>query len=149
MVIVSSGNLSQIPSSVTMVDGSFDPLHDGHVLYFERASELGHPVLCNIAPDSYTLTKHRILLPRESRARLIDAIRFISFVLLEDCSTAAVLDLVRPRVYAKGSDWRERGGIPFDESQVCMKLGIKVVYLETVRNSSTKLLDAFDNDEHD
>ena len=34
-----------------MVDGGFDPLHEGHIAYFAAAAELGVPVLCNLASE--------------------------------------------------------------------------------------------------
>ena len=36
-----------------MVDGAFDPLHQGHVEYFNRAREIGGALLCNIAPEAH------------------------------------------------------------------------------------------------
>jgi len=51
-MIVDSRGLSELARKVVMVDGSFDPLHDGHIAYFAEAAALGMPVLCNIAPDS-------------------------------------------------------------------------------------------------
>ena len=45
----------------------------------------------------------------------------------------------------KGNDWLARGGIPEKEKNVCQELDIKVVYLDTVLNSSSALLDAWQN----
>ncbi|NBX51841.1 hypothetical protein EBT25_18345, partial [bacterium] len=46
-MILSFEALSQYENQLTMVDGSFDPLHEGHIEYFRLASELGFPVICN------------------------------------------------------------------------------------------------------
>jgi hypothetical protein len=43
-------------------------------------------------------------------------------------------------MYVKGNDWIARGGVPTEEQQLCDELGIEVKYLETVTNSSSKLL---------
>ena len=123
-----------------MVDGSFDPLHDGHIEYFRQAAGLGLPVLCNVAPDSWTKTKHPVMLEQAKRAVVLDAIRYISYVVVAGISTAATLEAVRPKVYAKGSDWKARGGIPHEEQSICDQFGIEVVYLDTVLNSSTQLV---------
>lgn len=123
-----------------MVDGSFDPLHDGHIEYFRQAAGLGLPVLCNVAPDSWTETKHPVMLELAKRAVVLNAIRYISYVVVADISTAATLEAVRPKVYAKGSDWKARGGIPREEQSICDQFGIEVVYLDTVLNSSTQLV---------
>lgn len=121
-----------------MVDGGFDPLHAGHVKYFEEAAGLGLPVLCNVSCDAYVATKHPVLLPERQRVALIDAIRWIAFVHLSRTTTAAVLEELRPRYYVKGGDWRDR--LPAEEVDVCRRNDIEPVFLETVIESSSGLL---------
>ena len=59
-MIVGYKDLRQYRKKVAMVDGGFDPLHQGHIEYFARAREVGGTLLCNIAPDSYTAAKHAV-----------------------------------------------------------------------------------------
>ena len=139
-MIVDSRGLSELARKVVMVDGSFDPLHDGHIAYFAEAAALGMPVLCNIAPDSWTQSKHRILLPQAVRAVVIDAIRHVSYVHASELTTNEVLQLLKPRMYVKGNDWLARGGIPATEQSTCTANGIEVVYVDTVHNSSSRIL---------
>ena len=139
-VIIEFAELRELSGRVTMVDGSFDPLHDGHVAYFRAAAELGRPLLCNVATDDWTRTKHPVLLPRERRVRVIDALRDVAYVHAGEQSTAEVLRELIPAVYAKGVDWRDRGGIPQIEAEICRELNIELCYLDTVLNSSTELL---------
>lgn len=124
-----------------MVDGSFDPLHEGHVAYFEAAARIGKPVLCNITSDEWTSHKHPVLLAQASRAKVIDAIRFITYVHSAVGSTRDVLEQLRPHAYVKGTDWLTKGGVPNEESSVCEQLGIKLQYVDTVLNSSTRLIE--------
>jgi len=128
------------PLSCVMVDGSFDPLHEGHIQYFKEASGLGLPVLCNVAPDSWTVEKHPVLLEISRRARVLEAIRYITFVLVGCESTHQALEIVKPRFFAKGSDWLAKGGIPNVELDTCAAQGTEVVYLDTIYNSSTDLI---------
>jgi hypothetical protein len=51
------------------------------------------------------------------------------------------LEQLRPIAYIKGTDWLQRGGVPQDEVEVCQKLGIKIQYVDTVLNSSSKLIE--------
>jgi cytidyltransferase-like protein len=124
-----------------MVDGGFDPLHPGHVEYFRAAAELGAPVLCNVAPDTWVARKHPPLLSQAERGALIDAIRFVDYVHLAAGSTEDVLRALAPRYYVKGADWR--GRLPDDQLAICAERGIEVVYLDTVRDSSTAILERY------
>ena len=139
-MIVTTEQLHKYVGQLAMVDGSFDPLHDGHIAYFRAAAAVGHPLLCNIASDKWTSSKHRVLLSQQQRGVVIDAIKYVSFVHLSATTTLNVLELLQPKVYIKGSDWVARGGVPSEEKEICQKLGIEIMYLDTVTNSSSRLL---------
>jgi cytidyltransferase-like protein len=140
-VIVTFEQLPQLRGTVAMVDGAFDPLHRGHIEYFRAASELGVPVLCNIASDRYVSTKHPPLLPEDQRAAVVDAIRYIRFTHVNRFDTETVLRELRPRYYVKGKDWE--GRLPDEQVVICREHGIGIVYLDTVLDSSTRLLQQF------
>ncbi len=139
-MILTTDQLHNFAGQLVMVDGSFDPLHEGHISYFRDAAEFGLPVLCNVAPDVWTVSKHAVLLSQAQRGIVIDAIRYISYVHLALASTCNVLELLRPRIYVKGNDWLARGGVPADEKLLCHRLGIEIKYLDTVSNSSSRIL---------
>ena len=142
-MIIGWEELPNFAGKVTMVDGSFDPLHEGHIAYFSAAADLGKPVLCNVANDAWTSRKHAVLLPQSTRAAVIDAVRFISYVHCSDRPTVDVLRQLRPYMYIKGADWRNRGGVPPEERELCEALAIQVTYVETVLNSSSRILSRF------
>ena len=142
-MLLTTDQLPQYRQQVAMVDGSFDPIHDGHIGYFKAASELGVPLLCNVAPDSWTVTKHPVFLEQQQRGVVLDAIRYITYVHLSGLATVEVLRLLQPKFYVKGNDWVDRGGVPQVEADVCVDLGIEVVYLPTVTNSSSRILHTF------
>jgi cytidyltransferase-like protein len=137
-MIVSFEQLEPLRHTVAMVDGAFDPLHHGHVEYFRAASELGAPVLCNVASDRYVRTKHRPFLTEQQRATIVDAIRYISYTHIYQVDTETVLRQLRPKYYVKGSDWRDR--LPAEQIAICAEHGIEVVYLDTVLDSSSRIL---------
>jgi cytidyltransferase-like protein len=141
-MIVASDDLPDYRGQVTMVDGAFDPIHPGHIAYFEAAAQLGPPVLCNVSSDEYVSRKHEPFLSQEERAAIIDAIRWVEYTHLSRMSTNEVLRLVEPGSYAKGADWR--GRLPEEELATCAQLGIAVVYLDTVLDSSTAILERYD-----
>jgi cytidyltransferase-like protein len=124
-----------------MVDGGFDPLHAGHIRYFRAAAALGLPVLCNVSADDWVSRKHPPLLPQAERVEVLDAIRWLEYVHLSTGSTASVLRELQPRYYAKGADWE--GRLPPEEVAVCTDVGTEMVFLDTVTDSSTAILDRY------
>ena len=124
---------------IGVVDGAFDPLHRGHIEYFREASRLGVPILCNVASDSYVSTKHPVFLQDVQRAAIIDAIRYIDYTHINPYDNAsAVIRELRPRYYIKGTDWRTK--FPQAEIEACAEHGVELVYLDTVLDSSSKIL---------
>ena len=122
-----------------MVDGAFDPLHRGHIEYFRAAAQqLDVPLLCNVASDRYVRTKHVPLLAEDDRAVVVDAIRFITYTHINQFDTETILRQLRPKYYVKGRDWE--GRLPPDQVIICREHGIEVVYLDTVMDSSTRIL---------
>jgi glycerol-3-phosphate cytidylyltransferase-like family protein/SAM-dependent methyltransferase len=140
-MIVAFEELKTHRGKVTMVDGAFDPLHLGHLEYFERAGGLELPLLCNLAPDRYLEGKHHPLLPAIERAKIIDALRAISYVHVNSLETDKVLEELRPKYYVKGDDWN--GKLPKQQVDICKQFGIEIIYLDSVRDSSTGILRRF------
>ena len=140
-MIVTFERLPELRGIVAMVDGAFDPLHRGHIEYFRAASELGVPLLCNVASDAYVRTKHPPLLPEDQRAAVVDAIRYIAYTHINGADTETILRQLRPRYYVKGNDWV--GRLPAEQVAICREHGIEIVYLDTVLDSSSRLLQQF------
>ena len=141
-MILAFERLKAYRKKVAMVDGAFDPLHRGHIEYFRAAAEqLDVPLLCNVASDRYVRTKHPPLLPEDHRAAIVDAIRFISFTHVNQFDTETILRELQPKYYVKGKDWD--GRLPPDQVRICGEYGIEVVYLDTVIDSSSRLLKTY------
>lgn len=140
-MILRYNELAKYRKKVAMVDGAFDPLHHGHIEYFSRARQVGTPLLCNIAPDFYTSAKHPPLLPAQSRALVIDALKPIDYTHVSPVDTETVLRELQPTHYIKGNDWE--GRLPPEQVRICAEHGIDVVFIDSVRDSSTRLLQTF------
>ena len=141
-MILTFGELRNHRHQVAMVDGAFDPLHQGHIEYFRAAVDaVDVPLLCNVASDLYVRSKHPPLLPEDQRAAIVDAIRHISYTHINPFDTETILRELRPKYYVKGKDWE--GRLPPDQVRICAEHGIGVVYLDTVIDSSTRILEQF------
>ena len=138
-MILTFEQLKDYRKQVAMVDGAFDPLHRGHIEYFRAAAEqLDVPLLCNVASDRYVESKHPPLLPEQQRAAIVDAIRFITYTHINQFDTETILRELQPKYYVKGKDWEDR--LPPEQVKICKEHGIEVVYLDTVFDSSTRIL---------
>jgi cytidyltransferase-like protein len=141
-LIVTFEQLKAHRKQVAMVDGAFDPLHRGHIEYFRAAAQqLDVPLLCNVASDRYVRTKHVPLLAEDDRAVVVDAIRFISYTHINQFDTETVLHELQPKYYVKGKDWD--GRLPPDQVRICAQHGIEIVYLDTVIDSSSRILKSY------
>lgn len=143
-MIVGFDGLAELRHRVAMVDGAFDPMHAGHIEYFrEAAAHVGNPLLCNVASDAYVRTKGRpALLPEAARATVVDAVRYIDYTHINLHDTETILEQLRPSHYVKGADWKARG-LPPRQIEICGRLEIEIVYLETMLDSSSRILERF------
>jgi cytidyltransferase-like protein len=143
-MILGFQQLRDYQQKVAMVDGAFDPLHRGHIEYFRAAAAaVDVPLLCNVASDQYVSTKHPPLLPEDQRAAIVDAIRYIAYTHVNRFDTETILRELRPKYYVKGKDWE--GRLPAEQVRICAEHSIGVVYLDTVLDSSSRILEQFLN----
>jgi len=97
--------------SVVLANGCFDILHVGHVRYLEGAKKLGDALVVAINSDrSVRALKgpDRPVLNENERATLVSALRCVDHVVLfDEPDVRRVLDLLRPAIQAKGTDYTE------------------------------------------
>ena len=77
-------------------------------------------------------------LRHEDRAAIVDAIRYISYTHVNQFDTETILRELQPKYYVKGKDWE--GRLPSEQVKICGEYAIQVVYLNTVLDSSTRIL---------
>jgi bifunctional ADP-heptose synthase (sugar kinase/adenylyltransferase) len=65
----------------------------------------------------------------------------IAYTHVNQFDTETVLRQLRPRYYVKGRDWV--GRLPADQVAICGEHGIEIVYLDTVVDSSSRILQQF------
>lgn len=102
--------LAQLHRPLVFTNGVFDLLHPGHVTYLGAARALGCSLLVAINSDASArrLGKGpgRPINCERDRAFMVAALECVSAVLLFDEDTpCALLERVRPEVYAKGGDY--------------------------------------------
>ena len=97
---------------VVLANGCFDILHVGHLRYLEHARKLGDVLVVAINSDKSTRRikdSGRPILPENERVSLVSALRCVDYVVLFDEPDAShVLEVLRPAVHAKGTDYTEQ-----------------------------------------
>jgi rfaE bifunctional protein nucleotidyltransferase chain/domain len=90
-------------------NGCFDILHPGHIYLLKKASELGNFLVVGLNSDDSTKRlkgNSRPFNGVESRIEVLNAIRFVSYVLVFDEDTPLeLIKLVKPDVLVKGGDY--------------------------------------------
>jgi rfaE bifunctional protein nucleotidyltransferase chain/domain len=127
--------------TVVATGGCFDLLHAGHVSMLRAARSLGDClIVCLNSDESVRRLKgsDRPLVPEEDRVVVLEALGCVDAVVLFDEDTPeAVLDRLRPDVFAKGGDYAV-SDLP--EAALLRKWGGRAVILPYVAERSTTRL---------
>ena len=96
---------------VVLANGCFDILHVGHVRYLEGARKLADVLVVAINSDrSVRALKgdDRPILNENERVALVSALRCVDHVVVfDEGDVTRVLDVLRPAIHAKGTDYTE------------------------------------------
>lgn len=94
---------------MVFTNGCFDLLHSGHVRYLQQARELGDVLIVAINSDASVRSLKGPSRPVNSeldRAEVIAALRCVDgVVIFEDQRVTALIEEIRPHIYAKGGDY--------------------------------------------
>jgi cytidyltransferase-like protein len=106
---------------IVLVTGGFDPLHSGHIEYFNAAKELGDKLVVGLNSDSWLERKKgRAFMPWNERATIISALHNVDRVIDFNDDDNSATDAIRKVkelyenhsvIFANGGD-RNAGNIP-------------------------------------
>ena len=101
-------------SKIVLVTGGFDPLHSGHIAYFEAARRLGDKLIVGLNSDDWLARKKgRYFMPFKERASIVNALSsvdgIISFDDSDDTACGAIYKTLATHgtielVFANGGD---------------------------------------------
>lgn len=123
--------LEQQGKKLVFTNGCFDLLHAGHVRYLQQARALGDALVVGLNSDaSVRVLKgpDRPLNSQNDRAEVLAALRTVdAVVVFEEARVTALIEAIRPQVYAKGGDYtvdslnrEERTALEHAGSDICI-----------------------------
>lgn len=78
-----------------VVTGGFDPIHSGHIEYIREAAKLGDVLIVGVNSDEWlTRKKGKPFMEWKERANIINALRYVDFVLRFDDSDDSACSLL-------------------------------------------------------
>ena len=99
---------------IVLVTGGFDPIHSGHLAYFQAAKQLGDKLVVGLNSDAWlTRKKSRPFMPMSERFALVSALSIVDEVVVyndDDGSSCDAIRLVKVRypdadiIFANGGD---------------------------------------------
>jgi rfaE bifunctional protein nucleotidyltransferase chain/domain len=126
---------------LVFTNGHFDLLHVGHLEYLEKARALGDVLFVGVNGDASTRALKgpgRPLVPAVERARLLAALRCVDgAIIFEETTAIPLIELLRPEIYAKGGDYRDK---PLPEHPTVESYGGRVILIDLVPERSTSAL---------
>jgi D-beta-D-heptose 7-phosphate kinase/D-beta-D-heptose 1-phosphate adenosyltransferase len=132
---------AEADSKVIFTNGCFDILHSGHIDLFDFCKRLGDCLVVGLNTDrSITEIKGsgRPIMNETDRARIVNALRSVDYVILFDEPTPQrLIEAIRPDVLVKGKDWqgKEVAGAEFVKSY-----GGQVVFAPLTEGKSTSAI---------
>ncbi len=131
---------------VVLCHGMFDLIHLGHVRHLQRAREEGDVLMVTVTADSYSRKgPGRPVFTDVLRAEALAALECVDYVAINHADSAeAVIEKLKPNVYAKGSDYREAtddlsGKIVVEQGAV-EAYGGRIHFTDEITFSSSQIL---------
>jgi cytidyltransferase-like protein len=146
-------------SKVVLVTGGFDPLHSGHIAYFEQAKKLGDILVVGVNSDEWLARKKgQPFMNINERISIVNALSVVDAVIVFDDSDGSARNAIRycldaysgsEIIFANGGD-RTKTNIPEMETP-CTPAESKRLHFvfgvggEHKMNSSSKILTEWKN----
>lgn len=82
--------------TIVLVTGGFDPIHSGHIEYFQSAKELGNFLCVGVNSDDWLVRKKgKAFLPFSERSTIVNALKGVDFVIDFDDTDGSAKDAIR------------------------------------------------------
>ncbi|MFN3412358.1 MAG: D-glycero-beta-D-manno-heptose-7-phosphate kinase, partial [Exilispira sp.] len=96
--------------TIVFTNGCFDILHAGHVIYLEKAKELGNVLIVGLNTDSSIKKlkgEGRPIQNEKDRIKILSALESVDFIILfDELTPERLIKQIKPDLLVKGSDYK-------------------------------------------
>ncbi len=127
---------------IVQCHGVFDLLHPGHIKHFEAAKKLGDFLIVTVTSDKHVNKgPNRPQFNQTLRMETLAKNEDIDFVALSEYPTAVeAIKLIKPNVYAKGTEYKDATGDIDKEKEAIESVGGKIAFTNDIVFSSSSIL---------
>ena len=142
--------------TIVLATGGYDPLHSGHIAYFEDAKKLGDILIVGVNSDEWlSRKKGQPFMNQKERVSIVSALKSVDSVITFDDSDGSAINAIKKClelypdyniIFANGGD-RTNSNIPemyafLNNKRVIFKFGVGGEYKQ---NSSSQILNDWTN----
>jgi cytidyltransferase-like protein len=81
---------------IVLVTGGFDPLHSGHIAYFEAAKRLGDMLIVGVNSDDWLKRKKGVeFMPFTERSKIVESLKSVDSILEFDDTDGSACDAIQ------------------------------------------------------
>ena len=131
---------------IILCHGVFDLIHIGHIKHFLSAKKFGDILVVSLTPDIFVNKgPGRPIFSEKLRIEFLNNISVIDHIVLNNSPTSVnLINLLKPDVYCKGSDYKihkeDITGEIKNETKALNKYGGKIKYTDDITSSSSSLI---------
>jgi rfaE bifunctional protein nucleotidyltransferase chain/domain len=141
--------MREVQRRVVLCHGVFDLVHMGHVRHLEAARQEGDVLIVTVTADRFVNKgPGRPIFGEKVRAEMLAALEYVDHVgINEEPDAEVLLDIIRPDVYVKGSDYEnpeeDITGKIASERDAVERHGGRLVFTHDITFSSSNLINRY------
>jgi D-beta-D-heptose 7-phosphate kinase/D-beta-D-heptose 1-phosphate adenosyltransferase len=91
-----SSKQKQMGMTIVLVTGGFDPIHKGHIAYFNAAKKLGDKLIVGMNSDAWlSRKKGRPFMPIDERITIVQNLKMVDEVILFDDTDGSAIEAIK------------------------------------------------------
>ena len=141
-----ANDLKKRKKKIILCHGTFDLLHAGHFRHFQDSKNLGDVLFVTITADKFiNKGPRRPIFNQYLRTEMIASLSYVDYVsIIDDASGLPAIKKLKPDVYVKGNDYKEKNKdltkkILIEEKEV-RKYGGYLKFTDNITFSSSSLI---------